>query len=370
MPDEKDGQPGESGEKPPPTNDIDQELRKLERDVRARIHEPSHLERLAAASQAKKRRDRRQGKITLTAVIVVLVVAAGGVVAWGRAHHERWLGYKSAAASASAPAHSAPQPSTLSPLARARISPPVTGPPADPFAGTPADGWANGAAGITIPAARAHGPYTAAQVRAAYATTRDLLIAGNLDWPTLRGGYPAAFAKLLPRQERTQFLGELNKRGISKNGDPLSTRGEVASFAPGTTRFVTTVIKVHGTVSAGETTNAAAGTRVLRITFNYLFTYAVEPPGSPVDWMRIVDHQAGYVDFAQWDDPGGPLEGWFDLTGGGVAGASCDTNDGYIHPAFPQGPPPSVQPSGAPVDPYSLATRGSATHGCGRTTGT
>jgi hypothetical protein len=38
--------------------------------------------------------------------------------------------------------------------------------------------------------ARAHGPYSAARVRSADETTREMLIAGNLDWPTLRGGAP------------------------------------------------------------------------------------------------------------------------------------------------------------------------------------
>jgi len=45
--------------------------------------------------------------------------------------------------------------------------------------------------------------------------------------------------------------------------------------------------------------------------------------------------------------------------------------DGYIHPDFPHGPPPSVQASGAPVDPYSLATPSALSgYGCQATTGT
>jgi hypothetical protein len=107
----------------------------------------------------------------------------------------------------------------------------------------------------------------------------------------------------------------------------------------------------------------------MRITLNYLFVYAVEPPGSPVDWMRVVDHEAGYVDFAPWDDPGGPLEPWFSA-GTGKAGAECGSADGYIHPAYPHGPPPTIQPSGSAIDPYSLATPAPADHGtCQRTTG-
>ena len=168
-----------------------------------------------------------------------------------------------------------------------------------------------------IPVARAHGPFTMVQVYAAYVTTCELLVVGNLDQQTLCGGCLAAFAKLLPRHERAEFLDGLNKRGTSKKGVRLSTRNWVASFAPGTTRFVTTVVKVHGTMSASEA--IVSGIRVLRITLNYLFVYAVEPFGSRVDWMRVVDHEAGYVDFAPWHDPGGPLEPWFSA-GTGKAG--------------------------------------------------
>jgi hypothetical protein len=109
----------------------------------------------------------------------------------------------------------------------------VNAPPVDPFIGTPANGWADGAAGIIVPAARAHGPYTTAQVRSAYETTRKLLIAGNLDWPTLRGGSPAAFTDLLTKQEQTQFLNGLNNTALDKDGTEKNTRKWVSSFAPG-----------------------------------------------------------------------------------------------------------------------------------------
>ena len=51
--------------------------------------------------------------------------------------------------------------------------------------------------------------------------------------------------------------------------------------------------------------------------------------------------------------------------GGGTAGGLCDARDGYIHPDFPQGLPDSVKASGAPRDPYSLATpSGGDSYGC------
>lgn len=313
--------------------------------------EPSPLDRLVAAHQAQRRAQRKRDSHVLALLLIVLVVlAGGGVFALVRADPS-WLHR------AFAPARSSARPTPEVSLAAPVSSVSVIGPPADPFDGSPAQGWADGAAGITIPAARAHGPYTTAQVRSAYKTTRKLLIAGNLDRPTLLGGAPTAFADLLPRQERSQFLGGLHTRALYKDGSEQNTRTWVSSFAPGSVSFVTTVIKVRGTMSASTATES--GTVVLRITFDYLFVYAVEPPGDPADWMRIVQQQYGSVDFAQWDDPGGPLEPWITV-GTNSSGVRCGTRDGYIHPQFPQGPPPSVQPPGKPHDPYSLAT-GSAT---------
>jgi hypothetical protein len=321
----------------------------------------SPLERLVAAKQAEKLAQRKRDSRVLGVLLVVAVVLVGGGV-FGLVRADPSLFHKSSARTTPS-VLAAPKAS----LATTRSPLTVNGPPADPFAGSSADGWADGTAGIVIPAARAHGPYTAAEVRSAYDTTRKLLIAENLDPATLRGGAPTAFADLLTSQQRTQFLAGLHTTALDKNGAEENTRTWVTSFAPGSARFLTTVIKVHGTMSAGTATDS--GTAVLRITFDYLFAYAVEPPSVPADWMRIVQQRYGYVDFAQWDDPGGPLEPWL-IVQGGPAGGQCGERDGYIHPQYPNGPPPSVQPSGSPENPYSLATPALPEYGCHRTTST
>jgi hypothetical protein len=226
--------------------------------------------------------------------------------------------------------------------------------------------WANGAAGIVIPAPRTHGPYTAAQVRSAYETTRELLIAGNLDWPTLRGGTPKAFEKLLIKSELKAFLAGLHSTKVDKTGEEENTRGWITTFAPGSAKFVTTVVKVHGTMKASVIHQS--GTPVLRITVDYIFVYVVEPPGDPADWMRVVQQQTGTVDFARFDEEGGSFEPWYSVSGT-TAGVQCATHDGYIHPDYPSGPPDTVQASGKPVNPYSLATP-PAGAACQNTTGT
>ena len=152
--------------------------------------EPSPLERMVAAREAEKKAQRKKDtRVLVSLALVAAVLVGGGVFAWLRfappsRHHTRTLAAtKPAATTTARPALTVSLPGLTSPVD-------ANGPPVDPFSGTPAEHWANGAAGIVIPAPRAHGPYTAAQVRSAYETTRELLIAGNLDWPTLRGARP------------------------------------------------------------------------------------------------------------------------------------------------------------------------------------
>jgi len=360
-----DGDAGNAGEH---DDEIERKLRELTAEISSgsRIHEPSAAERAKAAKRRK--RPRRRGLITTTWVIALAIVAAGGAITWD---HFR---SSPSALNDTQPVRNGPVPKTSasvpsSPSAVVSTPSDLFGPPADPFAGTPADHWAEGAAGIIVPSARAHGEFTAAQVQAAYQDTRKILIAQNLDWPTLRGGAPTAFAGLLASQQRSYFVKGLDKIGVDKQGFALSTRDWVTSFAPGTTSFVTTAVKVHGSMSSGET--VYSGRTALRVEVDYWFVYAVEPPGHPDDWMRIVVQDHDTLDFAQWDDPGGALEPWAARAGGSTAGGQCGMTDGYIHPAYPNGARSGVQPSGAPIDPYSPEpSPTSSSYDCRSTTGT
>jgi hypothetical protein len=365
---------GTSGQGPAPADEFDRALRELtEGTAPAPLFlEPSAAERAEASAAGARKAGKRSGHRSGSLVLVVLLVVTGGLI---------WVGYTHSAPSAqpevTGPSPSAPPASSGGLAASAAAASPMGtitpvdlfgGPPGDPFAGTPADGWADGAAGIVTPPAKPVGGFTAAQVAAAYATTRKLLIAANLDRQTLLGGPPAAFAKLLTARQRAQFLGGLNKKGVRKGGYPVSTRKWVASFAPGSAELIGNVIKVHGAMSAR--TVRESGTVVLAIEVNYIFGYAIEPPHHPADWMRLLDHQYGSIDFAPWDDPGGVLEPW-DRTIIGNAGAQCGSSDGYIHPDYPSDRSVDTRESGAALHPYSTATSvpgGGAV--CGRTTGT
>jgi hypothetical protein len=243
----------------------------------------------------------------------------------------------------------------------------AVGPPADPFAGTPADSWANGAAGIVTPTAAAHVPYSKSQVAQAFAMTRKLLMAANLDPATLAGGAPSAFAGLLLPAERSTFIADLNKMGTNKQGYTLSTRDLVTSFAPGTTTLIGKDIKVHGTMTASAVTGTG-GRAELHVNVDYRFAYAVEPPGKPADWRRVVVIVGGYVTFGDWQSASTSFAPWTELNNS-IAGARCDVRDGYVHPAYPGGPADTTPKKGV-VDPYSTQSPSAATSSCFATNGT
>ena len=190
--------------------------------------EPSPLERLVAAREAENKAQRKKDTRFLASLaLVAVVLVGGGVFAWlrlgpgsppSRPHPRALAATKPAATTTARPGPTVSLPGLTSPLD-------VNGPPVDPFSGTPAEHWADGAAGITVPAARAHGPYTVAQVRSAYETTRKMLIAGNLDWPTLRGGAPKAFEKLLIKSELNSSWPGCTAQSWTRTGPPRIRAG-------------------------------------------------------------------------------------------------------------------------------------------------
>jgi hypothetical protein len=236
----------------------------------------------------------------------------------------------------------------------------------DPFAGSVAATFANGSAGIVPPYAQPVGPYTSAQVASAYATVKNLLVAANLNVPTLNGSRPTAFGSLLISQQRSWFYEHLTKPVRPKTGQPWLTRTWVTSFAPGT-QLVGSIIKVHGAPMTAMVVTVNHHP-ALQIFANYLFVYAVEQHGQPDSRLRVVGHEFATVQFAQWYDPGGILQPWIYNFGDSYADAQCGTTDGFVHPAFPLVGPGKVKPSGPPINPYDLAQP--APKGCQATTGT
>jgi hypothetical protein len=335
--------------------------RKLRKPVPERPPVPSR-EHWRSGPGAPRRNSSRRGRAwsLLIAVIVIAGLAAAGIELPKLALH------KTPAVADNKPVKNGATPTTrpTTGTGAAFLPSPTV---AAPFLGTPAQSYADGSAGIVIPPPHAVGGYSAAQVAHAYRATKKLLAAANLNGPTLSGGAPDAFANLLIPVQRTYFVQRLDDIGLTARGYAKSTRGWVTSFAPGTTQLVGNVIKVHGSMQA--MTAVEGSTPVLRVHADYLFVYAVEAPGQPGTLMRIVARDVVNVDFAQWNDPGGALEPYWLLIGGGDAGARCDVNDGFVHPEFPGGPPDKVKPTGAPINPYDQSTAPNHT-GCQATTGT
>jgi hypothetical protein len=372
---------GLSGE---PPDDLDRELRELQAGLAkpARFKEPSAAERARmAARPVRQRAARKARKLTQPSVEPPRQPAGGwsppprrssGTAAVFRANRAFFIGLGIFVVLSVAfwtygvpsfthrddqtPVTSGPKP----------LSPP-SATVAAPFLGTPAQSYADGAAGIVIPPAQPVGSYTAAQVAAAYQTTKQMLVAAHLDGPTLAGGAPDSFASMLIPQQRTQFVSGLDKTGLDSGGYQNSTRAWVTSFAPGT-ELVGDVIKVHGTMQAGTSTNGSYP--VLQIHADYLFVYPVERPRDPSTLMRIVDRDVVDVDFGAYAGPGSALQPWWQVVGSLNAGARCDVNDGYLHPEFPNGPPDKVKPKGIPVNPYDQSTPAPSNAICRATTGT
>jgi hypothetical protein len=334
---------GTNGLNPTSDDDFDRAIRSLTDGTagEARYRELSHAEREKQARRQARSRERQSGngrrirsrvkrgglRIT-TAVLVAGLVTAGAWYAMRQFHRTG----------------QAASPATAKP---ALVSPAGQGPPADPFAGKPADSWADGAAGIVLPAARPVGSYSKAVVAAAYATVKKLLIAGELTKSVLLGGRPTAFAALLAAQDRKDILDGLNATGTNKNGSPKNTHQWVSAFAPGSTELIGTVIKVRGQMTAAPA--VMFHFKVLKVHVNYLFTYAIEPPGQPARWMRLIMHRQDNYYFGHWEGSTSPLTPWAESVSN-EAGALCGTTDGYVHPDYAQS---SIR-NGPQEDPYSL----------------
>jgi hypothetical protein len=111
------------------------------------------------------------------------------------------------------------------------------------------------------------------------------------------------------------------------------------------------------------------GQPMLVVHADYIFVYAVEPPGYPAKWMRVIPEAKWTVTFGNW--AGSP---WVSVVGSGVAGAKCGTSDGYVHPNYPASakaaPSLSASKAAKQVNPYVLGAHTEGTASCQATTDT
>ncbi|WP_030678936.1 hypothetical protein [Streptomyces rimosus] len=205
---------------------------------------------------------------------------------------------------------------------------------AEPFRGSPAARWADGAAGITVPQAKATGWMDAAQVEQALRHSRDFLVAAGLDGGVLRGERPTqAIALLNPHQKDVQdyLRSALSSPAPAAGADPLRL---FSRFRPEQARLVGDVVKTRGRLTYREGKRGA-----LEVTADVTFVYPVTPAagdgGRDAEVVRTIVRREVVM---SWDNPAKVITEpgtmslvsyALDMTNGGCSGPT-----GYFVPPF------------------------------------
>ncbi|MEU5158778.1 hypothetical protein AB0G74_04100 [Streptomyces sp. NPDC020875] len=222
----------------------------------------------------------------------------------------------------------------------------------DPFRGSPAARWADGAAGITVPAARATGWMDAARVDRALRQSRDFLVASGLDSRVLRGERPAgAIALLNPHQKDVQ---QYLRTALSPAAKPTAETDPLllfSRFRPGQAQLVGDAVKTRGRLDFREGKRGA-----VEVTADVTFVYPVTPAAAEGDPdAEVIRTIVRRVLVMSWDDPSrvttepgtmSLVSYALDMTNGG-----CGEPTGYFTPPFGTA---DARPAdgGQRIDPY------------------
>ncbi|MEW2631231.1 hypothetical protein AB0903_06145 [Streptomyces sp. NPDC048389] len=253
---------------------------------------------------------------------------------------------------------------------------PTTAPPEDvfpdsptikePFRGSPALRWADGAAGIVLPEAKAVGGMSKKQVAYALESVKKFLVAANIDPATLRGEPPKAALRMLDPLQK-DGRGHLEKALAEPDGqdDPTLV---FSRFDPGHVRLVGTVVKTRGRM-----TFKADGDKGVLVSTDYSFVYPMvkaEPGATEV--ARTIVRRA--MTFALYD-PARVIttRGKLVVTqwAADVGNDACEERKGFFRPQFPADLVGEPTPSGPAVDPYDRSREAVGDdHECGTVTRT
>ncbi|MFG2337018.1 hypothetical protein [Streptomyces yangpuensis] len=232
----------------------------------------------------------------------------------------------------------------------------------EPFRGSPALQWADGAAGIELPAATPVAGMSAETVADALQKARQFLVAANLDPATLRGERPAsAIALLDPRQPDMLKDVERYLKAPTAQDTPvlLFTR-----FDPARVKPVGDVVKVRGSMRAEQGEPGE-----LLVVADYTFVHPVTPTTGGSDVQRtIVRRQTTFalLDPARWETTRGRLQ--LRAYHSEWSNVECEAADGFLHPQFAADVPAGPQPSGPAVDPYDRSRDIKDEKACGTVT--
>ncbi|WP_198539125.1 hypothetical protein [Streptomyces graminilatus] len=218
---------------------------------------------------------------------------------------------------------------------------------ARPFAGSPAERYADGAAGIVLPPAKALGPFSKAQLERALRQTKQLLIDTNLDPAVLRGARPEAALKVIDPTQK-ELLSDLNTalRSPDDKRDPLLM---FTRFNPAQVRPAGHVIKTRGrmTFEAGK-----RDTVVVHADYTFVYPMVRAEKGATEVARTIVRRM---LDIELYDPakyqvtPGKISVSKYDSLFGN---SDCEVHDGYFHPQFRSDTATGAAPTGPTVDPY------------------
>ncbi|MEU8028685.1 hypothetical protein AB0C13_08580 [Streptomyces sp. NPDC049099] len=217
---------------------------------------------------------------------------------------------------------------------------------AQPFRGSPAARWGDGTAGIGMPAARATGWMSKAQVAQALNRSRDFLAASGLDAGVLGGKRPGkAIALINPRQRDVRDYLATAFRAPSRKNDPLLL---FSRFDKTKVRLVGDVVKTRGRITYRKGRRGA-----VEVTADVTFVYPVvrAAAGGDDDVERTIVRREIVM---SWDDPAEVITepGTFSLLSYKVdtTNGGCGTYTGYLTPEFGAG---SASPGTGPaIDPY------------------
>ncbi|WP_408055623.1 SRPBCC family protein, partial [Streptomyces apricus] len=324
------------------------------RQQEARGELPQGWRAMPDGQRAGGRRDRRRK--VWTAVAVVLAAAVAVVAMKPSLLPGDPFGTDSAAGSgadsgtgADAGSRSAaPLPAETAPETAAPGAVPGTPTLDDPFAGSPAARYADGAAGIVLPRAKAVGVFSKDQVARALEQSRTLLVESNIDRGTLLGATPeAVFDEVLdPRQP--ELVEDLRSwlREPGEDRDPLRM---FSRFDPDEVRLVGDVVRTRGRTTFEEGRDGA-----LEIHTDYTFVYALAPADPDATEVartivrRVIDLRMG--DPAKYRaTPGRLAVVSYDDD---IGNSACFTHDGFLHPGLAWSDATGAPPSGPAVDPY------------------
>lgn len=234
----------------------------------------------------------------------------------------------------------------------------------EPFKGSPALRWANGAAGIETPPAKAIGWMSKAQVTAALKRSKEFLVAANLDPATLRGQRPAAAIGLLdPRQKDVRGVVDRMLTEPSEKHNPILL---FSRFDPAEVRLVGDVVKTRGRMTLVE--GGQPGEVLVHADYTFVYPLVKTRPGFDEVARTVVRRQ---MTFALYDPariratPGKLYVLRMDESAGNDDCTRRAT--GFLHPEFSEDWAAEGPASGPESDPYDRTKDlDQEAKGCGR----